>query len=241
MTVLRKKMIREMALRNFAPKTHEAYLSSVEGLANHYNKKPDKICFDQIKDYLLHLKIDRGLAFSSINVATSGLKFFYNEVLDDKSIKLELPPRKTPRKLPEVLAIEDVFRLVRFPENIKHRVVLMTTYSAGLRVNEVVKLKPKDIDSSRMMIFIHGKGSKDRYSILSHLCLKELRKYWEVRETSDWLFPAKNAERHLPIGTAQKIYYKYKEKAQITKGQGIHTLRHYAELKIMPSSLVISI
>ncbi len=227
MTVQRERMIREMDLRDFAPNTHKAYLSGVEGLAKHYNRNPYLISLEEIKDYLLYLKNDRGLAPSSRNVAACGLKFFYNSVLGDDSIKLELPQKKTPKKLPEVLSIEEVFRLINSAANIKHRVILMTTYSGGLRVGEVVRLKPENIDSSRMTIFVKdGKGGKDRYTLLAHSCLKELRKYWRVRETSDWLFPARNAKNHLPIGTAQKIYYKFKAKAHITKGRGIHTLRH---------------
>ncbi|MBU0988363.1 MAG: tyrosine-type recombinase/integrase, partial [Proteobacteria bacterium] len=113
------------------------------------------------------------------------------------------------------------------PANIKHRVILMTAYSAGLRVSELVALRQEHIDSSRMVIRVEqGKGKKDRYTILSQRLLKELRIYYKACRPENWLFPAKNSIRHISITSAQRIYNKAKKKAGITKGKGIHTLRH---------------
>jgi site-specific recombinase XerD len=106
--------------------------------------------------------------------------------------------------------------------------LLMTTYAAGLRVSEVVNLKPSDIHSNRMMIRVEqAKGNKDRYTILSTRLLEELRLYWKLYRPTAWLFPSsREPNRKMDIGCAQKIYYEAKRRAGITRGHGIHTLRH---------------
>jgi integrase/recombinase XerD len=224
---LRKEMIKAMELRDFSENTQDAYLRSVKGLTGFYMKPPDKITQEEIEHYLLHLRNVRDFAPNSSNVVISGLKFFYNKTLKDPSISLDLPRKKKPRRLPEVLSNEEVIRLVNAPDNIKHRVILMATYSAGLRISEVAGLKPEHIDSSRMMIRVEeGKGKKDRYTILSQSLLENLRLYWKACKPDIWLFPAPNPARHISAGTVGRIYNKAKEKAGITKGKGIHTLRH---------------
>jgi site-specific recombinase XerD len=103
----------------------------------------------------------------------------------------------------------------------------MTTYAAGLRVSEVVRLKLTDIESERMLLRIEqGKGRKDRYTLLSTRLLTELRAYWQLYRPAPWLFTGLDPQMPMPIGTAQKIYYHVKQRAGITHGQGIHTLRH---------------
>ena len=128
-----------------------------------------------------------------------------------------------------VLSVEEVQCLLNSVSNLKHRALLMVAYSAGLRVSELVSLKVHHIesDSSRMMIRIeNGKGQKDRYTILSTKVLKVLKEYWKEYRPKEWLFFGSNINKPMPIGTAQKIYYNAKKKACITKGRGIHTLRH---------------
>ena len=173
MTELREKMIKAMELRNFSPITQTAYLSAVTNLAMHYMKSPEEISQDEIEDYLLYLKKDRKLSYSTRNQAISGLKFFYNETLKNPDMILQLPRKKTPVKLPEVLSVDEVKRVINAPNNMKHRMILMTTYSAGLRVSELVRLEPRHIVSSRMLILVEdGKGVKDRYTILSKTLLE---------------------------------------------------------------------
>ena len=180
MTELREKMIKAMELRNFAPKTQTAYLSAVTNLASHYMKSPQEITQDEVEDYLLYLKKERKLSYSTRNQVISGLKFLYNQTLKDPQMELQLPRKKTPLKLPEVLSVDEVKRVINAPSNIKHRMILMTTYSAGLRVSELVRLEPRHIVSSRMLILVEGgKGLKDRYTILSKTLLENLRQYWQ--------------------------------------------------------------
>jgi site-specific recombinase XerD len=227
MTSLRQKMIKEMTVREFSPRTQEAYLSAVAGLAKHYKQSPDKITKGMIREYLLYLIEERKLAWSSRNIVVSGLRFFYSHTIGKKSLSLSIPPRKQVTQLPEILSAEELESLFVALSNQKHRTLLMTTYAAGLRVSEVVGLKVTDIDSKRMMIRVQqGKGRKDRYTVLSKRLLTELRIYWKIYKPPLWLFFGTKKRRPLTDRSAQVIYYSAKKKAGITKGKGIHTLRH---------------
>jgi len=227
MTELREKMIKAMELRNFAPNTQTAYLSAVTNLSKHYMKSPEQITQEEVEDYLLYLKKERQLSYSTRNQVTSGLKFFFNQALNNPEIQLQLPRKKTPLKLPEVLSVDEVSRVIDAHSNIKHRAILMTAYSAGLRVGEVISLKPRHIISSRMLILVEdGKGVKDRYTILSKTLLENLRNYWQSHRPTKWLFPSPNPQKHISRSTAQKLFASAKKKAGISKGRGIHTLRH---------------
>ena len=227
MKPLRQKMINEMKLRRFAPSTQEAYVSSVAGLAKYYKQSPDLLDKEKIQTYLLHLMEERHFAWSTCNVIVSGIRFFFTQTFGIDSMRLGIPPMKTEKKLPEILSSEEIERLFKCASSPKNRVLLMTTYGAGLRVSEVVNLKLSDIDSSRMTIRVRqGKGNKDRYTILSSRLLTELRGYYRQHKPPLWLFYGSYTGRQLSIGTAQTLYYAAKERAGITKEGGIHTLRH---------------
>lgn len=227
MTELRQRMIDQMTLRGFSPRTHESYLEAVTGLALYYKQSPDQLKAAQVRAYLLHLERERHLSWSSLNVAVSGLRFFYFETLKWEPVAMEIPHRQKQSRLPEVLSREEVDRLFNALVNIKHRVLLMTTYAAGLRLSEVIHLRVRDIDSARMMIRVEqGKGRKDRYTILSPRLLDELRHYWKVRRPKEWLFPGSNPDRPLHESGAQRIYNQAQKRAGLRKGRGIHTLRH---------------
>ncbi len=129
-----------------------------------------------------------------------------------------------------LLSKEEVVQLLDVSPNIKHRALLATVYGSGLRVSEVVKLRPEHLDSNRMTIRIEqGKGRKDRYTVLSSYCLELLREYWRRMNPADWLFFGRNKDKPMPVGTAQTIFYNAKKAAGITKGKGIHTLGHCFE------------
>ena len=226
MSVLRQKMVRGMELKDFSPKTQNAYLAAVEGLSKFHRKSPDLLTQAEIEDYLLHLK-DEGKSASTRNVIISGLRFFYRHTLEHSEIALNLPSRRRPRILPEVLSREQVRIIVDTPSDIKQRLILMTAYSGGLRVSEVANLKVNHIDSARMVIRVEqGKGRKDRYTLLSKKLLEELRTYWKVYRPKSWLFYGKNRDTPISIATIQKLYRRTKRNAGITKGKGIHCLRH---------------
>jgi site-specific recombinase XerD len=216
-----------MTLRRFSPKTQKSYLSSVTGLARYFKLSPEKINQEMIEEYMLHVMQDRKLKWGSCNTILVGLRFFYIKILGQESLFINIPINKKGRLLPEILSSDELENLFTVMTNQKHKTLLMTAYAAGLRVSELVNLKVADIDNKRMMIRVQqGKGAKDRYTILSERLLKELRIYWKMYRPHLWLFNGRDPEQPLPSGTAQKIYYKAKERAGIKKGKCIHTLRH---------------
>ena len=225
MGALRTRMIEEMRLRNFSPRTQQSYIGAMIGLVKHYRRSPDQLTQDEIRAYLLHLQ-KRGLSPSSRNVAISGMKFFYHQMLGWNDKQLFIPPRKRSWQLPEVLSQKEVERLLVTPIKHRDRCLLMTAYATGIRVSELVRLKVSAVDSERMMVRVEqGKGRKDRYTILSQRLLSELRSYWKEHRSPTYLFPNRKGGP-LSIDYAQKIYNLAKLKAGIQKGHGIHTLRH---------------
>ncbi len=229
MTQLRQKMIRAMDLRNLSDHTKRAYLTAVKGLTKHYQESPEKITEEQIEDYLLYLKNEKGNAPSSCIGVLTGLRFFYKNILG-KEISVDFSLPKKPRKLPTVLTKEQIWKIICVPKNLKHRLILMTTYSAGLRAGEVRKLLPVHIDSKRMLIkVVDGKGRKDRYTMLSVKLLAELRHYYRKHRPQTYLFPSsykKNKNNPLSYEAVRCIYEKARKKVGVKNGEGLHTLRH---------------
>lgn len=226
---LREQFTDFLKLYRYAPKTQKAYIDAVYGLARYHIKSPDELTNDEIQDYLLYLIEGKKLAWSSCNVVFSALNSFYTNILKWDETRFTIPRRPREKKIPMILSIEEVNRLIDTPSNLKHKAILKTVYSAGLRVSEVINLKPVHIESdpSRMMIRIdQGKGRKDRYTVLAEELLPVLREYWKQCRPKEWLFPGRDQAEPITQGTVQKIYYTAKKKAGITKGRGIHTLRH---------------
>jgi site-specific recombinase XerD len=135
------------------------------------------------------------------------LRFFYNETLGWDESKLFIPPRKKPSVLPEVFSPEEVVRLIGAARDLKQRVLLMTAYSAGLRVSELVNLKITDIDAARMTLRV------------------KLRQYWKRYRPAIWLFPNRAKNGPLSRGEAWHIFRSAKKRAGLKKGRGIHSLR----------------
>ena len=220
-------MIKTMQLRNLSPKTQKSYLAAVSGLARHYMKSPDLISKNMVEDYLLYLRNDKGRAPNTIGTRVTGLRFLYNHVLHVEENAPDYAQRRT-RKLPVVLTQEEIWKIIDAPDNVKHRLILMTTYSAGLRASEVIALKPKHIESKRRLILVEdGKGNKDRYTLLSEKLLKELRHYYRTFKPKNYLFPSAIKSREtLSYESVRSIYEDARKKAGINKGRGLHTLRH---------------
>jgi integrase/recombinase XerD len=227
MSPLRQKFIDEMKLRNFSIRTVSSYTGAVAALSGHYLRSPDKISEQEIRQYLLFMTEERKLTYSTCNVAISAFKLFYNDILGQGEIRLKIPLRKTTKRLPEVLSIKEIERVLQVEMNSKHRTLLMTTYAAGLRVSEVTRLKIKDIESQRNLIRVdQGKGKKDRYTVLSPRLLEELRSHYVKFRPQEFLFYGADITKPLSRSAAQQIFYKAKKKAGITRGGGIHCLRH---------------
>jgi site-specific recombinase XerD len=228
MTRLRQKMIRAMQLNNFSHHTQRAYLAAVTGIAKFYNQSPEKMTPKKIEDYLLYLKHQKGNAPNSCYSVLTGLRFFYKYVTE-KQIPVTYNIRRTRRKLPQVLTMQQIWKIICSTNNLKHRLILMTTYSAGLRVSETINLRPENIDSQTMTIKVKGKGKKERYTLLSKTLLGELRAYYRQYHPKTLLFPSgfkKNKDQPLSYESIRKIYENARKKADVKKGAGVHTLRH---------------
>jgi site-specific recombinase XerD len=173
---------------------------------------------------MAHLDRDRKFSGSSMNLALSAIRFFYNIVLK-RSLGLERFRPNGGKRLPEVFSRSEVQRLLDLEKNPKHRLLLMITYSSGLRVSEVVALRKRDIDFSRRTILVRkSKGRKDRYTLLSERAADFIQKYCRIFDIDNWLFPGQ--EGHISIRTAQYIFDKALRNARIEKDVSIHGLRH---------------
>jgi len=181
----------------------------------------------EIREYLYHLITGKDLGDSSINSAYSALKFFYKTTLCRDWNMAKIPRRKPEKRLPVVLDGSEIKQLLAVTANLKHRALLMITYSAGLRVSETAHLKVSSIDSKRMQLRIdQGKGNKDRYTLLSPVTLNLLRDYWRQYRPFSWLFPGRLPESPISTRSIQKVFKKAKRKAGIKKPATVHTLRH---------------
>jgi len=212
---LRAQFMNHMILHRFSHYTIKNYMSAVEKLSKYHNKSPDRLTNEDIQNYLLYLIGERKLAWGTCNVHMAGISSFYKNILQWDETNFKLPPSPRIKKLPNILSIEEVKRLFECAANLKHRVLLKTLYSAGLRISEAVKLKPRHIESdpSRMMIRIEqGKGKKDRYTVLSKYLLDELRLYWQEYKPGKWIFPGQNKENHIGFSGARGAFLIAKKK-----------------------------
>ena len=229
MSELRKRMNDAMVLRGLAERTKESYLACVAGLARHYGRSPETLDAEAIQAYLLHLISERRLAYSSVNQVVCAIRFLFAVVLGQKTLAFEIPMAKVPKRLPQVLARDEVKRLFAHCCDLRSRTLLMTTYAAGLRLSEVCALQLVDIESApdRMCLKVRqGKGGKDRYTLLSPQLLDTLRQYWRICRPQPWLFPNGRGDGPLFDQTAQRIYHRARSAAGIANGGGIHSLRH---------------
>ena len=226
MGALRDRMIEEMKLRNFSAATQKTYLYAVSSWRNIMAKRRISSVRKISELFLCICMVERKLSPNGLTGYCSGLRFFYNETLGWDENKLFIPPRKKSSPLAEVFSPEEIVRLIRAARGLKQRVLLMSAYSAGLRVSELVNLKITDIDPARMTLRVRqGKGGKDRYAILSQNLLVELRVYWKRYRPVVWLFPNRAKNGPLSRGEAWHIFNSAKRRAGLKKGRGIHSLR----------------
>ncbi len=227
MGTLRDQMLADLQLRGIPPRTQKSYLREVRNFAKYFDKSPEELGESEVKEYLLHLLKERKLSDGTFRFYYSGLKFLYRHTLKREWVieKIQCPKRKI--KLPVVLDLSEVEALFSVTENLKHKAILMITYSSGLRISEAARLKITDIDSKRMMVRVQqGKGGKDRYSILSNTALECLRQYWRKYHPKDWLFEGQKNNEHISISSIRQVFLDAKKRAGIRKPASVHTLRH---------------
>ena len=229
---LRQRMLDDMRMRKLSPKTQAGYIRSVRQFAAHLKRSPDTATADDLRLYQLYM-IDHGTSAVSINNALSGLRFLFEHTLDHPELMRKMQPVPVPHKLPVVLSRDEVARLLAAVGNLKHQTALSVAYGAGLRVSEVCALKVSDVDSQRMALRIEqGKGSKDRYAMLSPVLLEQLRIWWryahaqgKMRE-GGWLFPGLDPIDPLSARQLNRAIHAAADEAHIDKRVSMHTLRH---------------
>ena len=227
MKELRERMLVDLPLSGIKPNTQRSYLREVDNLTKYFNRSPEELSEAELKEYLLHLIQDRHLSEGTFRFYGAALKFLYRTTLKQEWLVEKIRHPRARRKLPVVLDLSEVESLFAVTTNLKHKAILMITYSSGLRSSETACLKITDIDSKRMMVRItQGKGSKDRYSILSQRALEHLRQYWRQYHPREWLFHGAKENDHISTTSIQQLFYKAKKLAGITKPASVHTLRH---------------
>ena len=227
MNPLRDQMLVDLQLSGAKPNTQKSYLREVDNLAKYFNRSPEELGEVEIKEYRLYLIKERHLSEGTFRFYVAALKFFYRTTLKREWMVEKIRHPRAQRKLPIVLDLSEVKSLLAVTKNLKHKAILMITYSSGLRASETARLKITDIDSKRMTVRIaQGKGGKDRYSILSQTTLELLREYWKKYHPQEWLFPGAKGYDHLSTNSIQQLFYKAKKQAGITKPASVHTLRH---------------
>jgi site-specific recombinase XerD len=241
MTPLRQRMVDALVLHGKAERTREAYISAVAQLARHYRCSPDTLSGAQIEAYLLHLLQERHLTRSTVNQAGCAINFLFGKVLGREGTPCRIPLPRGPQKLPEILSRDEIARLLSCASHLKARTALSSAYALGLRVSELCTLRVEHIDSAadRMCVrVVLGKGAKDRYVPLPADLLELLRAYCRQVRPRGWLFSAaRDPARALHMEQAQRWYWQARDTAGITKGGGIHLLRHCYATHLLESGV----
>jgi len=229
---LRQRMIDDMTLRKLNPRTQAGYLRSVVRFTRFFGRSPDLASPEDLRVFQLHL-VEEGASSTSINATLTGLTFLFGVTLDRPSVLKRVSRVPQPQKLPRVLSVDEVARLLRGATNLKHRAALSVAYGAGLRASEVVHLKVTDIDSDRMILrVVQGKGQRDRYAMLSPSLLVLLRAWWRQGHAKGqmrpggWLFPGRNPMNPLSTRQLNHICHAAAAVAELDQRVSMHTLRH---------------
>jgi len=223
---LRRRMIEDMTVRNFVEKTRNDYIRRVRTFTAFLGRAPDTATPEDLRLFQLH-QTQTGARAPSINGSVVALRFFFTVTLDRPELARYLTFVREPRRIPVILSLEEIARLLEAAPGPKYKAALSAAYGAGLRVSEVVALKVSDIDSERMLLRIEqGKGRKDRFAMLSPLLLELLRDWYRIARPTVWLFPGRDPL--LPLTTRQfnRVVHVAADRAGIKKRVSPHTLRH---------------
>ena len=227
MTKLRQRMTEDLNIRNYSPRTVVIYTRCVAAFAKHFNKSPDQLGIEHIREYQSFLVETKKASWTWYNQTVCALRFLYRVTLGRPELIEHIPFPKQEKKLPIVLSRQELELFFDAVGYQKHRTILMTMYAAGLRISEALALRVGDIDGSRMTIFVRqGKGKRDRYTILSPTLLCQLREYWKIFKPKSWLFPGSTLDRPLSPCSVQRASCKARLKARINKPVKTHTMRH---------------
>jgi integrase/recombinase XerD len=227
MTRLQQRYREDMSIRNFSPKTQQRYVECVSQFARYFNKSPEHLGPEEIRQYQVYLVQTKHRSVSLLKQTVCALRFLYRITLGKDWAINYIPYPRREKKLPEVLSPAEVALLLNSVINLKYRTALTVVYAGGLRLSEVLNLQLSDIDSRRNLIRVRqGKGRKDRYVMLSAKLLTVLRNYWKAERPSSWLFPSPDKSRRLSNASLQVVVRKASRDSGLTKHVTVHTLRH---------------
>lgn len=229
MTKLRCRMEEELRLKGYSRATIKAYLGAVRQFAEFHGCSPERLEAEDVRSYLLHLLDVKRLSRSTIIQKMCALQFLYTRVLQQPCdlSNVVFPKGRRKKPLPVVLSEGEVEQLLLAAVDLKDQAMLMTLYSAGLRVSELVQLRPDDIDSGTMKIRVReGKGGKDRYTILSKTLLETLRRYFRRYRPQQWLFYSSTPQIAMPTRAVQRMTATTALRAGLNKRVTPHLLRH---------------
>jgi integrase/recombinase XerD len=230
-----------MQTRNYSQRSISTYVHMLHSLEEYFNTSIDEISVDQVKDFLQYSIETRNVSVSYINQVISAVRILQHDVLgkDWESIRIKRPRRI--KKLPVILSKEEIKSMIETTRNLKHRTMLAVIYSAGLRISELISLKPSDIDSDRKQIRVLGKGNKYRYTLLSENTLEMLRIYWRAYTPAQYLFEGQKKGQPVSRSTIQIVFKKSVKKTGINKQATVHSLRHSFATHLLESGVNLKI
>lgn len=222
------RLVKRIKVSNLSSSMSKIYRRAVRDLCLFTKTLPDHLELDEVIDYLLALR-ERGQSWAKIKLDVAALRYFFREILDDEGLAGKIPYPKAEKSLPSFLSRSELLKLFGACKNPKHRVILRLVYSAGLRRSELIQLKLEDIDTqdgkSRIRIN-KGKGLKDRYTVLSHKVLEELREYFIACRPKVYLFNGQKKGEPMSKGLLRHLMVKAKKNSGIQKDFCLHSLRH---------------
>ncbi len=226
MGALRERMEDDLRLRNLRPSTRETYVWCVKGFAAYHMRRPEEMGSEEVRQFLLYLRVERGLSPSSITVHIAALRFLYGVTLERPEVMQSFRMPKAPRKLPVVLSGSEVDEFFGAVRSLKYRAMLMTMYGAALRIGEVCKLRVEHIDSRRMLIRVEdGKGGDERYVMLSERLLVMLRAYWDrFQPPLPYLFPGRPPTRPICPNAVRKVVKRHADGTTLAPRSRDHRL-----------------
>jgi integrase/recombinase XerD len=221
-----KKMKMYMELRGLAPSTQKNYLIYVRVFSAKCKKELYELTSNDAEEYLYTL-IKKKFSGAYLTAVYSAIKFLYHYVFGKKNFMHSIPIYKKKVRLPQVLSVDEVRDIINSAANLKHKAIIATIYSSGIRLSEAAKLRIEDIDSKNMRIFIRkGKFHKDRYTILAKNTLDILRKYYKEYKPKEWLFQGRNRKNPISPKSIQAAFKKALGYSHANKDATVHTLRH---------------
>jgi integrase/recombinase XerD len=224
-------MLEELQRRNFSPTTIRSYLYAVERFARHFKCRPDRLNHTHLRSYQAYLLRTGQLQPKTVRLHVSALRFFFVKTLRRRYLLDDTPYPKASQRLPSILSVEEMARLIEAADGLYHRTMLMVLYSTGMRSAELLQLHVADIDSRRMLIHIrYGKGGRDRYVPLSPTLLETLRVYYRWMRPKTWLFPGTvhnwRADKPITKRVLWNAVVLAAERADLHKRVSPHLIRH---------------